>query len=70
MLFMLKKLLNLALLNKINIMKTTKWWLKKNQLIIKLEKEIELKSKDIWFTVSEEYYYLKMQIYNEYKKIN
>tara|TARA_R100001163_G_scaffold24257_1_gene20164 strand:- start:46 stop:201 length:156 start_codon:yes stop_codon:yes gene_type:complete len=51
-------------------MKTTKWWLNKNQLIIKLEKEIELKSKDIWFTVSQEYYNLKMQIINEYKKIN
>ena len=51
-------------------MKTTKWWLNKNQLIIKLEKEIELKSKDIWFTVSKEYYNLKMQIINEYKKIN
>jgi len=51
-------------------MKTKKWWSNKNELIIKLEKEIELKSKDIWFTVSQEYYDLITRLTNEYKKIN
>ncbi len=51
-------------------MKTKKWWSKKNELIIKLEKEIELKSKDIWFTVNQEYYDLITRLTNEYKKIN
>jgi hypothetical protein len=51
-------------------MKTKKWWSNKNELIIKLEKEIELKSKDIWFKVSNEYYDLITKLTNEYKKIN
>ena len=51
-------------------MKTKKWWSNKNELIIKLEKEIELKSKDIWFKVSNEYYDLITRLTNEYKKIN
>ena len=51
-------------------MKTTKWWSNKNQLIINLEKEIELKYKDVWFTVSNEYYDLITRLTNEYKKIN
>ena len=55
---------------KTNTMKTTKWWSKKNQLIIKLEKEIELRSNDIWFKVSNEYYDLLTRLTNEYKKIN
>ena len=51
-------------------MKNTKWMSNQNELIIKLEKEIELKSKDIWFKVSNEYDILLTRLYNEYQKIN
>ena len=51
-------------------MKIKKWWSNKNELIIKLEKEIDLKSNDIWFKVSNEYYDLITRLTNKYKKIN